>query len=472
MKTASDRLRSSLRAPVTRYSPPWFLKLHRLSPGTIVVLGGVAAIIIGTILLLLPWATPASKPLSIIDALFTATSAVCVTGLIVADTATDFTVFGQTIVLILIQIGGLGYATLVTMLLLTMGRQIGLRDRLMMAEALSSLNLQGLIPFIKTIVLWTFMLELSGAMLLSIRFLKDYPLGQAIYHGTFQAISAFNNAGFSSFSTNLMAYQTDLTVNLIVPILIVLGGLGFIVLLDVAQIFRGERHRPQAHSKLVLVITGFLIIGGALSLLLLEWNNPKTLGDLPMIDKVLVGTFHAISARTAGFNTIDLSQLGNSSLYLIVIFMFIGGSPGGTAGGIKTTTFGIIGMFVWTTLRHREDVNFFWRRVPTIVVHRALALAILAMLLLTLFTHLLSMVETHPFLSLLFEVASALGTTGYSVGNGGVLSLSASLTSFGKFVIIFCMFIGRFGPLLLGLGSFQEKGRRLYRFPESKISIC
>ncbi|MDR4482534.1 MAG: potassium transporter TrkG [Nitrospirales bacterium] len=184
-----------------------------------------------------------------------------------------------------------------------------------------------------------------------------------------------------------------------------------------------------------------------------------------------MGTFHAISARTAGFNTVDLSQLGNSSLYLIVIFMFIGGSPGGTAGGIKTTTFGIIGMFVWTTLRHREDVNFFWCRVPTLVVHRALALAILAMFLLTVFTHLLSMVETHPFLSLLFEVASALGTTGYSVGNGGVLSLSASLTSVGKFVIILCMFIGRFGPLLLGLGSFQEKERRLYRFPESKVSI-
>ena len=171
----------------------------------------------------------------------------------------------------------------------------------MMAEALSSLNLQGLIPFIKTIVLWTFTLELSGAMLLSIRFLQDYPLGQAIYHGTFQAISAFNNAGFSSFSTNLIAYQTDVTVNLVVPILIIIGGLGFIVLLDVAQFFRGEHHHLQAHSKLVLVITGCLIVGGALSLLFLEWNNPKTLGALPTIDKALVGTFHAISARTAGF---------------------------------------------------------------------------------------------------------------------------------------------------------------------------
>ena len=180
------------------------------------VWGGASAIVIGTILLLLPWATPHSKPLSIIDALFTATSAVCVTGLIVADTAADFTVFGHTIVLILIQIGGLGYATLVTMLLLTMGRQIGLRDRMMMAEALSFPNLQGLIPIVKVIVMWTFLLELSGALLLSVRFHQDYPLGEAIYHGAFHAISAFNNAGFSSFSTNLLAYRADLTVNLIV----------------------------------------------------------------------------------------------------------------------------------------------------------------------------------------------------------------------------------------------------------------
>ena len=457
---------------MARYSPPWFLQFQHITPGKIVVLGGASAIVLGTILLLLPWATVPSKPLSIIDALFTATSAVCATGLIVADTATDFTGFGQTVVLVLIQIGGLGYATLVTLLLLTMRRQIGLRNRMMMAEALSTLSLQGLIPFVKAIMMWTVILELVGALLLSVRFLQDYPLDQAIYHGTFQAIAAFNNAGFSSFSTNLIAYRTDLMVNFIVPILIIFGGLGFFVLVDVSQFFRGERYRLQTHSKLVLVVTGLLLVGGTVGLLFLEWTNPKTLGDLPVIDKMLVGAFHAVNARTAGFNTIDLSQLGNASLYLIIILMFIGGSPGGTAGGIKTTTFGIIGVFVWTTLRQPGDVEFFWRRVPITVVHQALALAILAMILLTVFTHLLSMVEHHPFLSLMFEVASALGTTGYSVGNGGVLSLSASMTNFGKLVIIFCMFIGRFGPLLVGLGSFQEKGKKLYRLPKSKISIC
>ena len=234
------RFHSSMPSSVAPYSPPWFVQFQRITPGKIVVLGGASAIVLGTILLLLPWATPPSKPLSIIDALFTATSAVCATGLIVADTPTDFTMFGQTVVLVLIQIGGLGYATLVTLLLLTMRRQIGLRNRLMMAEALSTLNLQGLIPFVKAIVMWTVILELVGALLLSFRFLQDFPLGQAIYHGTFQAIAAFNNAGFSSFSTNLITYRTDLMVNFIVPILIIFGGLGFFVLVDMSQFFRGN----------------------------------------------------------------------------------------------------------------------------------------------------------------------------------------------------------------------------------------
>ncbi|MDR4495722.1 MAG: TrkH family potassium uptake protein [Nitrospirales bacterium] len=447
-------------------------QLHVLSPGQIVVLAGAVAILVGTALLLLPWATMPSTQLTLIDAIFTATSAVCVTGLIVADTAEDFTLFGHVVVLILIQIGGLGYAILVTMLLLTIGRQIGLRDRMMMAEALSTLNLEGLVRHAKAIVIWTLTLELIGAVILSVRFVKDYPFGQALYHGIFQAISAFNNAGFSSFSTNLTAYQSDVTVNLVVVLLIIFGGLGFIVLIDVSQMLRRERYRLHTHSKLVLLVTGLLIVGGTTSIVLLEWGNPHTLGDLGWSDKVLVGAFHAISARTAGFNTLDLSHLTNASLYLLVILMFIGGSPGGTAGGIKTTTFGIIGIFVWSTLRHREDVECFWRRAPMVIVHRALSLAILSMVLLTFFTLILNMLESHHFLSMMFEVASALGTTGYSVGNGGVLSLSASFSTFGKLIIIFCMFIGRFGPLLVGLGSFRDRKARLYRFPESKISIC
>ena len=463
---------SHLGGSIKRLPHELSFQFHILSPGQIVVFAAALAILVGTALLLLPWSTVPTARLSLINALFTATSAVCVTGLIVADTAADFTVFGHAIILVLIQIGGLGYATLVTMLLLTIGRQIGLRDRIMMAEALSTLDLKGLVRYIKAIVMWTFTLELIGAVILSMRFVQDYSLGQALYHGVFQAISAFNNAGFSSFSTNLIAYQSDWTVNLVVVLLVILGGLGFIVLIDISQMFRGERFRLHTHSKLVLWVTGLLIMVGGFSVLILEWSNPQTLGGRAWSDKVLVGFFHAVSARTAGFNTLDMSHLTNASLYLLIILMFIGGSPGGTAGGIKTTTFGIIGIFVWSTLRHREDVECFWRRTPMAIVHRALSLAILSMMLLTFFTLILSMLESHHFLALMLEVASALGTTGYSVGEGGIVSLSASFSILGKLIIIFCMFIGRFGPLLVGLGSFGERETRRYRFPESKISIC
>lgn len=192
-------------------------QLHKLSPGKIVVVAAAWAIVIGTFLLMLPWATNSPHNLSLIDALFTATSAVCVTGLIVADTAEDFTLFGQSTILLLIQVGGLGYATLATMLLLTIGRHIGLRGRMMMGEAFSTLSLEGLVRYAKKIVIWTFLLELTGTLILSARFAHDFPLGEAVYHGLFQAISAFNNAGFSSFSTNLMSYQSDVTVNLVVP---------------------------------------------------------------------------------------------------------------------------------------------------------------------------------------------------------------------------------------------------------------
>lgn len=255
---------SRLGRAIKRLPHEFPFQLHILSPGQMVVVAGAFAIFVGTALLLLPWSTVPSKSLTLIDAFFTATSAVCVTGLIVADTAADFTVFGHTIVLLLIQVGGLGYATLVTLLLLTIGRQIGLRDRMMMAEALSALNLEGLVRYVKAIVIWTFTLELIGALFLSTRFIQEYPLGQALYHGMFQSISAFNNAGFSSFSTNLMAYQSDWMVNLVVVLLIVLGGLGFIVLIDVSQMFRGERFRLHTHSKLVLWVTGLLIFGGGL----------------------------------------------------------------------------------------------------------------------------------------------------------------------------------------------------------------
>ena len=443
----------------------------QLSAGQLVTLGAVGLIAMGTLLLKTPWATTPGKPLNFLDALFTATSAVSVTGLIVADTEKDFTVFGQTIILTLIQLGGLGYAMLATVLLIAVGQRIGLRDRMMVASALSSLDLAGLIRFVKTILIITFTLEGLGALILALRFSRDMPFFEAFGHGVFHAISAFNNAGFSTFSQNLMPYRGDILVNLSISILIFLGGIGFIVFRDLLGYYRKERYRIQSHTTLALLLSLGLWVVGASGFYLMEWNNPATLGSQTAAEGVMVAAFHSGSARSAGFNTLDLSLLRPSTLYMLILLMIIGGSPGGTAGGIKTTTFGIVCLSVWAVFRQRLDVEFRYRRMPPHLVLRALAIMFLAIGALTTLTFLLAYLENKPFLALMFEVASALGTVGFSVGDGGVLSLSATLTDFGKFIILSSMLLGRFGPLLVGLVSLTPPVRMRYRFPEAKVAI-
>lgn len=443
----------------------------QLSAGQLVTLGAMGLIAVGTLLLKTPWATTPGKPLSVLNALFTATSAVSVTGLIVADTEKDFTVFGQTVILTLIQLGGLGYAILATVLLIAVGQRIGLRDRMMMAEALSSLDLAGLIRFVKTILIITFTLEGVGAFILAARFSRDMPWLDALGHGVFHAVSAFNNAGFSTFSQNLIPYRGDLLVNVSISALIFLGGIGFIVFRDLLGYYRGERYRIQTHTTLALLVSVGLWAIGAMGLYLMEWNNPATLGSHAPVEGAMVAAFHSVSARSAGFNTLDLSLLRPSTLYMLILLMIIGGSPGGTAGGIKTTTFGIVCLSVWAVFRRRLDVEFRYRRMPPHLVLRAMAIVFLAIGAVTTLTFILAYVENTPFLALMFEVASALGTVGFSVGDGGVLSLSATLTDFGKVVILSSMLLGRFGPLLVGLVSLTPPVRMPYRFPESKVAI-
>lgn len=428
-------------------------------------------IVVGTILLKTPWATTPGKSFSFLNALFTATSAVTVTGLIVADTAKDFTVFGQIVLLALIQLGGLGYAMLATVLLIAIGQRIGLRDRIMVAEALSSLDLAGLVRFVKTILIITFTLEGVGALILATRFSRDMPMSEALWHGIFHSVSAFNNAGFSTFSQNLIPYREDLLVNLSISALIFLGGIGFIVFRDLLSYYQKERYRIQTHTRLALLVSVGLWVLGAIGFYLLEMNSPATLGAQGPIDGAMVAAFHSGAARTAGFNTLDLSLLRPSTLYMLILLMIIGGSPGGTAGGIKTTTFAIVCLSVWAVFRKRMDVEFHHRRMPLHLVLQAMALMFLAIGAVTTLTFFLAYIENKPFLALMFEVASALGTVGFSVGNGGVLSLSANLTEMGKVIILGSMFLGRFGPLLIGLVSLTPPVRMLYRFPQAKVAI-
>ncbi len=419
---------------------------------------------------MLPVSTPSDVELRFIDALFTATSAVCVTGLIVMDTPTEFTLFGQLVILLLIQIGGLGYALMATLILLALGHRIGLRDQMMLAETLSMADMGESVRYVKIVAVVTVFLEGLGAILLTLRFSQDMAWGQALYSGVFHSISAFNNAGFSLFSDSLISYQTDVPINLIVTTLIVFGSIGFLVFQDAWDNFTGRRFRFQTHTKLVVLVTLVLLILGTLGITILEWNNSRTFGPLSLGERVAVAHFHTVS-RTAGFTTINVGEMEDATLYFLLLLMTIGGSPGSMSGGIKTTTFAILWLTIWAVLWKKVDVEVFYRRIPQDLIIRAFVLCILAFTTITVFTLALAFTEGRPFLAVMFEVTSAIGIVGMSLGDGDTRSFSALFTDFGKLVIILSMLLGRFGPLLIGLFAVQTTTQARYRYPESRILI-
>jgi len=456
---------------VTRKALDW-ARESRYTSTQIVVGAFLALILVGTLLLMLPFATT-GPGIRFVDALFTMTSAVCVTGLIVLDTPKDFTLFGQLVILLGMQIGGLGYSATATLLLLALGRRIGLRERMMMMEVLNTLSMEGLVRFVKVIVAITLIVEGVGTLILAARFSFEMDVLRALYFGIFHAVSAFNNAGFSLFSENfaLRAYRTDLTINLTITTLIVLGGIGFLVYRDILENLHGHRFRLSTHTKLAVLVSVLLIVGGTVGIWAFEVQNEKTLAPMSLGDQVLVAYFHSISARTAGFTTIDISTVVTPTLYFLILLMIVGASPGGTGGGIKTTTFGIICAAIWATLKGRADVMMFHRRIPQEIVHKAFVLSALAFGLVTAFTMGLSYLESQKFIGIMFEVASAAGTVGLSTGDGGVLSLSALFSDFGKCIIIITMFLGRLGPLTVGLFAVKSHEDLRYRYPEARVVI-
>jgi trk system potassium uptake protein TrkH len=439
----------------------------RLSPPQILVLGFLSFILIGTILLVLPISC---RECSLIDALFTATSAVCVTGLIVKDIPNDFTFFGQIVIMLLIQIGGLGYMTSSTIIALLIGKRIGIGERLIMKEERQVVSLEGIVKFTKRILAFTFLFESIGALILTVRFLKDFDLIDAFRYGLFHAVSAFNNAGFSLFSDNLMRFRSDVVVNLTVPTLIIVGGIGFIVINELYMFLKKELNRLSQHTKLVLLTTAILIIGGAVLIFLLEVSNPKTLGSMSLKEKIFVSYFSAVTPRTAGFNTVDYSLLRTETLFTSIILMFIGASPGGTGGGVKTSTFAIVVATLLATIRGREDIVLFKRRVPLDIISKSFLVVTLAAIFCTLSTHFVITTQRTQYLSSVFEVTSAFGTVGLSVGDGGVRSLSALFSPIGKLAISFTMFVGRLGPLTLAFAVTRQAAER-FRYPEGKVII-
>jgi trk system potassium uptake protein TrkH len=436
------------------------------SPPRILVLGFAAIILLGAGLLMLPFSHVSGDAPRFIDALFTATSATCVTGLVVVDTGTYWTTAGQIIILSMIQIGGLGFMTMATLFAIFLKRRISLKERLILQEAFNQTSIEGIIRLVRKVVLYSLSIELAGAVLFSIRFMFDMPVGEAVFKGIFHAVSFFNNAGFDIMGNyrSLVDYVGDPLVNIVTMLLIILGGLGFVVLADLVEI-RNPKRKLSLHSKVVLSMTGFLVVFGALVILVFEYSNGNTMAHLGFGEKVLAAFTQSVSPRTAGVNTLDLAGLRQATQFFIVILMFIGASPGSTGGGIKTTTFTALVGAVIAMVRGKEDVVLFQYRLAQERVYKALTVTLFAFGLVMLATMILSTTEDHRFLVILFEVTSAFGTVGLTLG------LTTQLTLAGKIIIILMMFIGRLGPLTLTYALGPRQGRALYRNAEGKIII-
>jgi len=418
---------------------------------------------------MLPFAHNGS--INFLDALFTSTSATCVTGLIVKDTANDFTIYGQIVIMLLIQVGGIGYMGIATFAALMFRKRLSHRDQMILKQAINYDSMSGIIRFLKGSIFTILIVEISFGLILSTRFLLDMPLADSLWYGFFHAVSAFNNAGFSVFKDNMMGYKFDFVVNLVITTLIIIGGIGYFVILEIYHYKRGRLTRLSTHTKLTIATTLFLIVSAFLLFLSLEWSNTASIGKFEIWQKTITSYFYAINLRTAGFNSIDLSGISDSTKFLSTIFMVIGGGAGGTAGGVKVTVFALVVLSMWHSLKGHSEVSVFKRTIPQKLVTQSMTTLLIATFYLITSTILLAETQKAPFLNILYEVTSAFGTVGVSTGDGGVLSLSAKFNSFGKLIIIFMMIAGRVGILAFTLtliGKIQEKR---FKHAEGRVII-
>ena len=458
-------------------------KIFTLGPAHIITFSFLAVILLGTILLSLPIASQNGESIGILNAMFTATSAVCVTGLVVVNTLAHWTLFGKIVILMLIQIGALGFMSLFTFVLVFLGRKISLRGRILIQESFNLSSFKGMILFLRKIILGTFLIEGICAIILSIKFIPEYGLKTGILNGIFHSISAFCNAGFDILGeVSLIDYQTDYVVNITIMVLIILGGLGFSVWFDLLKYIkylhekfkygRKEKFSLSLHSKIVIWITIILILFGFFSTLLLEFNNPNTIGNLRLDQKILVSLFQSVTLRTAGFDSIGQGELTYGAKFVAIILMAIGGSPGGTAGGIKTVTIGVLFFTIVSVIKGKDCVTSFKKTISFHTVQKSLTILVMMLTFIFFSTVLLSIVETknnfdYEFIDLLYETTSALATVGLSTG------ITPNLSFLGRIIIMFCMFIGRLGPITVVLGlSFKKRCKKnVIHYPEEKIIV-
>ncbi len=433
-----------------------------------IFLGYILIIFIGAIILSLPICHIGE--LKFIDALFTAASATTVTGLIVASTSENFTFFGEFIILALIQMGGIGYMTLVIIFFLFVKQKLNIDEKRAMKQSLDLPNLH-VISFVKRILLFVLFIEFIGAIILTVQFLDKYEFIDALWFGIFHSISAFNNAGFSLFTDSLISYQSDSLSLLTICFLVIFGGLGYFVLIEIYE-NRKFSKRFTIHTRIMIYGTIILIVFGMLLFLSIEWNNPKTFGELSFYDKILNAFFLSVNFRTSGFNSIDLASLKESSLFFSTLFMMIGAGQGGTAGGMKITTVAILIITVIYILKgSNQEPNIFKRTIEQKVINKALAIIIFSSFLVLFTTLVLVETQNLPFLKILFEVVSAFGTVGVSTGNGDILSFSQQFDDFGKSIMIILMIAGRLGVFAFGLILFGKAKTKHFKYPVGRIVI-
>lgn len=440
---------------------------HHISQTQFIAYGFLSIIIIGTVLLMLPVSNRDGQAEGFLNCLFTATSASCVTGLVVADTWSQWSLFGQLVILMMIQIGGLGFITIGVFISIILRRKIGLKERGLLQESVNTLQIGGVVRLAKRIIKGTCLFEGLGALLLSLRFIPRYGFGRGLFYGIFHSISAFCNAGFDLMGnqepySSFTAYYDDWLVNLVLMSLIIIGGIGFIVWDD---LYRNRLHfrKYLLHTKIVLVSTGILVFGGGILFYLLERNN--LLAGMSFSGRVLSSLFCSVTARTAGFNTTDTAALTDGSRLLTIILMFIGGSPGSTAGGIKTTTVAVLFLCVHSNIKQTYGVNVFGRRLEEVAIKRAGTILTINLFLALSASLTIMAIQPLGFSDILFETFSAIGTAGITTG------ITRALHPLSRFIIIILMYCGRIGSLSFALAFVQSRRKPHVEQPLETINV-
>lgn len=489
-----ERLLLESLTPVLRLSI--FVRLFKYPPRAVLT-SFFLVIMAGTALLMLPLSAVNGEGIGFVDSFFLSTSAACVTGLSVLDISSQLTLFGQLVILTLIQIGGLGIMTLSTFFIFMLSGRIGFTQREVLIDTFSQDPIKEMAHLLRTIVLVTFTIETVGAIILTIRFNSDYPLAQAVYYGVFHSVSAFCNAGFSLFNDSFVAYRGDWVINLVLITLITLGGFGFLVIMDIftqrrylqqssagwrgwrgrfgwlrARSWRRYWYKLTLHTRVVFLVSSLLVLVGTVLFFGMEYMN--SLQGLPLGEKFLASLFQSVTARTAGFNTLEIGQMTNAALMIFLVLMFIGASPGSCGGGIKTTTFAVLMSSVFARFRFRTDVNLLQRRIPEETVSRATTVISFSVMAVVLFSIILMVSEVpripHQetrglFMDYVFEVFSAFATVGLSVG------VTSTLSVIGKLAITILMFVGRLGPLTVALAMHGRQNPPQYKYMQSNLLV-